>query len=150
MRLGRCFLKGARMKRYLIFGVLGPFVGGFLLLLATTIVSGYWAHTNLSEVAKLFVLFVKSLQFSYLFGILPVMIFAAIDDIVWHVKWISAAMRMLIVGALAFFAAAILYGGRGADSGVSQFILYGLAGLTPAMLCSWLAGKGTAAENAAA
>jgi hypothetical protein len=138
------------MKRYLIFAVLGPFVGGFLLLLVTTILSGYWAHTSLSEVAKLFVLFVKSLQFSYLFGILPVMIFAAIDDIVWHVKWISAVMRMLILGALAFFAAAILYGGRGADSGVPQFILYGLVGLTPAMLCSWLSGKGAATENAAA
>jgi hypothetical protein len=138
------------MKRYLIFAVLGPFVGGFLLLLVTTILSGYWAHTSLSEVAKLFVLFVKSLQFSYLFGILPVMIFAAVDDIVWHVKWISAVMRMLILGALAFFAAAILYGGRGADSGVSQFVLYGLVGLTPAVLCSWLSGKATATENAAA
>src|ERR1700726_861768 len=102
------------MKRYLIFAALGPFVGGFLLLLGTTILSGYWAQTNFSEVAKLLVLCVKSLQFSYLFGILPVMIFAAVDDIVWHVKWISATMRILLVGAMAFFASAILYGGRGA------------------------------------
>jgi hypothetical protein len=130
------------MKRYLIFAALGPFVGGFLLLLVTTILSGYWAQTNFSEVAKLLVLFVKSLQFSYLFGILPVMIFAAVDDIVWHVKWISATMRILLVGALAFFAAAIAYGGRGADSGVMQFILYGLVGLVPAMLCSWLSQAG--------
>jgi hypothetical protein len=112
------------MKRYLIFAALGPFVGGFLLLLVTTILSGYWAQTTFSEVAKLLLLFVKSLQFSYLFGILPVMIFAAVDDIVWHVKWISATMRILLVGVLAFFAAAILYGGRGADSGVTQFILW--------------------------
>jgi len=131
------------MRRYVIFAALGPFVGGFLLLLVTTILSGYWAQTNLSEVAKLLLLFVKSLQFSYLFGILPAMIFAAVDDIVWHVKWISAAMRMLLVGALAFFGAAIMYGGRGADSGVTQFILYGLVGLVPAMLCSWLSRSGT-------
>jgi hypothetical protein len=127
------------LKRYLIFAALGPFVGGFLLLLVTTILSGYWAQTNLSEVAKLFVVFVKSLQFSYLFGILPVMIFAAMDDIVSHVRRISPVMRTLFLGIVAFFAAALLYGGRGADSGVTQFILYGLVGLIPALLCSWLA-----------
>jgi hypothetical protein len=127
------------MKRYLIFAALGPFVGGFLLLLVTTTLSGYWTQTNLSEVAKLFVVFVKSLQFSYLFGILPVMIFAALDDIVSHVRWIGAGLRMLMIGAVAFFAAAFLYGGKGADSGVMQFILYGLVGLIPAMLCSRLA-----------
>ena len=43
------------MKRYLIFGALGPLIGGFLLLIATTVMSGYWTQTNLSEVAKLFV-----------------------------------------------------------------------------------------------
>jgi uncharacterized membrane protein YuzA (DUF378 family) len=127
------------MKRYLIFAALGPFVGGFLLLLATTTLSGYWTQTNLSEVAKLFVVFVKSLQFSYLFGILPVMIFAALDDIVSHVRWIGAGLRMLMIGVVAFFAAAFLYGGKGADIGVVQFILYGLVGLIPAMLCSRLA-----------
>ncbi len=127
------------MKRYLIFAALGPFVGGFLLLLVTTTLSGYWAQTNLHELAKLFMVFVKSLQFSYLFGILPVMIFAAMDDIVSHVRWISPVMRMLVLGTAAFFAAALLYGGRGADSGVTQFILYGLVGLIPSMLSSWLA-----------
>lgn len=127
------------MKRYLIFAALGPFVGGFLLLLVTTTLSGYWTQTDLSEVAKLFVVFVKSLQFSYLFGILPVMIFAALDDIFSHVRWIKPWPRMLVIGAIAFLAAALLYGGKGADSGVVQFILYGLVGLIPAMLCSLLA-----------
>jgi amino acid permease len=127
------------MKRYLIFAALGPFVGGFLLLLVTTTLSGYWTQTDLSEVAKLFVVFVKSLQFSYLFGILPVMIFAALDDIFSHVRWIKPWPRMLVIGAIAFLAAALLYGGKGADSGVVQFVLYGLVGLIPAMLCSLLA-----------
>jgi len=40
---------------------------------------------------------------------------------------------------IGFTAAELLYGGRGADSGVKQFILYGLVGLVPAMLSSWLA-----------
>jgi hypothetical protein len=138
------------MKRYVIFAVLGPFVGGFLLLLVTTVLSGYWAHSNLSEIAKLLVVFVKSLQFSYLFGILPAMIFAAVDDIVSHVRWISAVVRILMVGAMAFFAAAIMYGGRGADSGATQFILYGLVGLIPALLCSWLSRGVIAKQNIAA
>ena len=38
---------------------------------------------------------------------------------------------MLIVGALAFVAAELLYGSRGPDSGVVQFILYGLVGFIP-------------------
>lgn len=127
------------MKRYLIFAALGPFVGGFLLLLVTTTLSGYWTQTDLSEVAKLFVVFVKSLQFSYLFGILPVMIFAALDDIFSHVRWIGTGLRTLMIGVIAFFAAALLYGGKGSDSGAVQFILYGLVGLAPSLLCSWLA-----------
>src|SRR4051812_50096194 len=98
------------MKRYVIFALLGPFVGGFLLLLVTTALSGYWTQTDLSEVAKLFVVFVRSLQSSYLFGILPVLIFAAVDDIVSHLRLIGATVRMLMVGVLAFFAAAVLYG----------------------------------------
>src|SRR6195256_7091850 len=97
--------KGARwwsMKRYLIFAAVGPLIGGFLLLLATTYMSGYWTHTDLSEVAKLFVVFAKTLQYSYLFGLLPSLMMAAVDDILFHVKRIRPVFRMLIVGALAF------------------------------------------------
>jgi Family of unknown function (DUF5413) len=138
------------MKRYLIFAALGPFVGGFLLLIVTTALSGYWSHSGLSDVAKLFLVFVKSLQFSYLFGILPMMIFAACDDIVFHVRSIGRIGRMLLVGTIAFFAAGMLYGGRGADSGATQFILYGLVGLAPAMLCSWLSQEARAPESVTA
>ena len=42
------------MRRYVIFAVLGPLLGGFLLLIATTVMSGYWNETNLSEVKKIF------------------------------------------------------------------------------------------------
>jgi uncharacterized membrane protein YeaQ/YmgE (transglycosylase-associated protein family) len=77
------------------------------------------------------------------------MIFAALDDIISHVRWIKPWPRMLIIGAIAFLAAALLYGGKGADSGVVQFILYGLVGLIPAMLCSRLAQE-RAEKNASA
>ena len=45
---------------------------------------------------------------------------------------------MLVVGVVAFFAAELVYGSRGPDSGAIQFMLYGLVGFIPAMLASWL------------
>jgi hypothetical protein len=129
------------MKRYLIFAALGPFLGGFLLLFATTYTSGYWAQTNLGEVGKLFVVFAKTLQYSYLFGIVPSLMLGAVDDILSNVKRISAVLRILIVGALGFVASELLYGSRGPDSGAVQFILYGLVGLVPGLVSSWLAQR---------
>lgn len=127
------------MKRYLIFAALGPFVGGFLLLFVTTYQSGYWTHTDLSEIEKLFVVFAKTLQYSYLFGILPTLMIAAVDDIFFHVKRVRPVLRMLLVGAVAFVAAALMYSSRGPDSGLAQFVLYGLVGFIPASISSWLA-----------
>jgi hypothetical protein len=127
------------MKRYVIFALVGPFLGGFLLLIATTVMSGYWNETNIAEVKKIFVVLFSTLQYTYLFGILPALAIAAIDDILYHVNRINPSGRMLIVGAIAFIAAELLYGNRGSDSGALQFILYGLVGLAPAMLSSWLA-----------
>jgi Family of unknown function (DUF5413) len=129
------------MKRYVIFAALGPFLGGFLLLIATTVMSGYWHEAGFSQVTKLFEVFAKSLQYSYLFGILPILMIAAVDDILVHVKRIGPVVRMLIVGAMAFMAAELLYGSRGSDSGATQFILYGLVGFVPATVSSWLAHK---------
>ena len=126
------------MKRYLVFALVGPFVGGFLLLLTTTYQSGYWAQTNLGEVGKLFAVFFKSLQYSYLFGFLPSLMIGAVDDILIHVRRIRPALRMLLVGAFAFILAAFTYSSRGADSGTIQFILYGMVGFVPAVLSSWL------------
>jgi Family of unknown function (DUF5413) len=129
------------MKRYLIFAAVGPPLGGFWLLLATTYMSGYWTETNLAEVEKLFVVFAKTLQYSYLFGILPALMLGAVDDILFHVKRIGPVARMLIVGAVGFIATEFLYGSRGPDSGVTQFILYGLVGFIPGTVSSWLTHK---------
>ena len=85
------------MKRYLIFAVLGPLLGGFWLLLTTTVMSGYWSHPpSAAEVEKLFAVFAKTLQYSFLFGILPTLMMAAVDDILSHVKRIAPVVRMLI------------------------------------------------------
>jgi len=128
------------MKRYVIFAALGPLLGGFWLLLTTTVVAGYWSHPpSLSEAEKLLTMFAGTLQYSYLFGILPALMIGAVDDILFHIKRIVPVIRMLIVGMIAFVAAEFLYGSRGPDSGAVQFILYGLVGLIPGAVSSWLA-----------
>ena len=128
------------MKRYLIFAAVGPFIGGLLLLFVTAYQSGYWEQTNLAEVWKFFVGFILSLQYNYLFGIVPALMVGAIDDILYHVRRIGPVLRMLIVG-LVGFAAAVLYSARGPGTGVGQVFLYGLIGLLPALLSSWLAHR---------
>ncbi len=129
------------MKRYLIFGAIGPFIGGLLLLFATTMASGYWTETNWGEVGKFFGAFAKTLQYSYLFGIVPALMVGAVDDILFHVPRIKPVLRMLIMGVIGFAASELTYGSRGPDTGALQFVLYGLVGLVPAMLSSWLAHK---------
>ncbi|KPG02133.1 hypothetical protein IP86_00580 [Rhodopseudomonas sp. AAP120] len=129
------------MKRYLIFGAIGPFVGGLLLLFATSYLSGYWMHTDLMEVQKFFVVMFKSLQYSYLFGLLPALMMAAIDEIICHIRIIKQPLRMVIVGIIGFIATAFMYSNRGADAGLVQLVLYGLVGLVPAVLSSWLVCK---------
>jgi len=138
------------MKRYLIFAALGPLIGGFLLLFATTVTSGYWTETDWSEVGKFFSTFARTLQYSYLFGIVPALMIGAVDDILLHIRKLSPALRMLIMGAVGFVAAELLYGSRGPDSGVVQFILYGLVGFVPATISSWLSHKYAEEPQAAA
>ena len=129
------------MKRYLIFGAIGPFIGGFLLLFATTVASGYWAESSWSEVGKFLVTFVKTLQYSYLFGVVFALMIGAIDDILFHVPRIPVWLRICLMGVVGFTVAELMYGSRGPDTGMIQFLLYGLVGLVPSTLSSWLAHK---------
>ena len=139
------------MKRYVIFAAIGPFFGGFWLLLTSTMMSGYLHGASWTEIGKLFAVFFKTLQYSYLFGVLPALMFGAIDDILFHVKRIAPAFRVLLLGCIAFAAAELTYGSRGPDSGLLQFIMYGLVGFIPATLSSFLAHRyADAGQEAAA
>ena len=130
------------MKRYLIFAALGPLLGGFWLLLTTTLMSGYWSTPpNAAEIGKLLTVFATTLQYSYLFGILPALMIGAIDDILSHIRRIAPVIRMLLVGAIAFALAELMYGSRGPDSGALQFVMYGLVGFIPGTVSSWLVHK---------
>ena len=65
-----------------------------------------------AEVTKLFLVFGKTLQFAYLFGVVPALMMAAVDDILLHIRRISWVVRLLIVGAIAFATALLIYGGQ--------------------------------------
>src|ERR1700675_5181746 len=121
------------MTRSLLFAAIGPCIAGLLLLLATTVSSGYWDETNWGEVGKFFATFVKTLPFTYLFGIVPGLMIGAVDDILLHVPRIRPVLRTLIVGAIGFAAAEFMYGSRGSGSGAGQVILYGIGGPVPPM-----------------
>jgi hypothetical protein len=130
------------MKRYLIFAALVPLLGGFWLLLTSTITSGYWSHPpNPAEVQKVVTVFFKTLQYTYLVGVLPALMIGAVDDILFHVKRIGPVLRMLLVATIAFAVAELIYGSRGPDSGPFQFIMYGLGGFIPSAISSWLVHK---------
>ena len=92
--------------------------------------------------AKLFVVFGKTLQFAYLFGLVPALMMAAVDDILFHVRRIGWVVRMLIVGVLAFAVAELIYGG--AENGLrrrSSSFSTGCRAWCPATVASWLAHK---------
>ena len=127
------------MKRYLIFAAVGPLLGGFWLLLTSTITSGYWSRPpSAAEVEKLLAVFFTTLQYSYLFGVLPALMIGAVDDILFHVRRIGAVARLLLVGVIAFIATGLIYGSRGSDSGLLQLVMYGLVGFIPSTVSSWL------------
>lgn len=127
------------MKRYLIFAIVGPLLGGFWLLLTTTVLSGYWSKPpNAAEIGRLLTVFVTTLQYSYLFGVLPALMIGAVEDILSQVKRLGAVLRILLVGFIAFVAAELLYGSRGQDTGLFQFIMYGLVGFIPATVSALL------------
>ena len=126
------------MRRYVIFILLGPFIGGFLLLIASSISSGFWHPPITEELGKLFKVFFLALPYSYLFGFIPAAMTGAVDDILFHIKSIGPNLRLLLTGAFAFVATLILYGTMEGESGLLHNILYGLVGLVPATLSSWL------------
>ena len=130
------------MKRYLIFAAVGPFIGGFWLLLTSTLTSGYWDQPiSAAQIGKLLTVFVTTPQYSYLIGFQPALMIGAVDDILFHIKRIGPWLRILLVGVAAFIAAELMYGSRGPDSGVFQFIMYGLVGFLPGVVSAFLVHK---------
>jgi hypothetical protein len=128
------------MARYVIFGAIGPFLGGLILLVVGT-PTGYWDNPYSDDLAKLLRILFSTLQYNYLFGIIPALMTGAVDDILAHVHKISPAIRMFLTGAFAFAAAALIYGSTQSETGLAHYATFGLVGLIPAMISSWLAHR---------
>jgi Family of unknown function (DUF5413) len=128
--------QGDGMKRYVVFGLCGPLLSGIVLIIVSSLTSGYWHRPDASLLSFLFVLG-ETLPISYMFGLPSALLFAAVDDIIWHMKWVSPVARMVVVGGFAFMVAIALSG----STGGSIELEYGFAGLVPAMLLSWWAHK---------
>ncbi len=126
------------MKRYVIFAAIGPLLAGFLLLVLGA-PAGYWDNPDVMK--KLLTVVVSTVPYNYLFGIIPVLMIAAVDDILLHVRKIGPVLRMLLTGLVAFAATAFLYGTLGTETGFKHYALYGLVGFIPATISSWLAHK---------
>ena len=122
------------MKRYVMFAVLGPLLSGIVLMAVSSVSSGYWYKPDASVLKFLSVLG-ATLPISYMFGLPSAVLFAAVDDIICHIRSIGPLLRMAMVGAFAFVVAIVLSGTTGGTIQVE----YGLAGLVPAMLLSWWA-----------
>lgn len=131
------------MRRYVIFILLGPFIGGFLLLIASSVASGFWQPPITQELGKLFKVFFLALPYSYLFGFIPAAMTGAVDDILFHIKRIGPNLRLFLTGAFAFATTLILYGTMEESSGTLHNVLYGLVGFVPATLSSWLSRSKT-------
>ena len=126
------------MKRYIIFGAVGPLVAGFLLLLLGA-PAGYWDRPDVLR--KLFTVVLTQVPYNYLFGIIPALMTGAVDDILLHIRSIRPGLRMLLTGLFAFAASSFLYGSLGMETGLKHYLLYGLVGFIPATISSWLAHK---------
>lgn len=122
------------MKRYVMFAVLGPLLSGIVLMIVSSISSGYWYKPD-SSLLKFLSVLVSALPISYMFGLPSAVLFAAVDDIICHIRSIGPLLRMIMVGVFAFVVAIVLSGSTGGNIQIE----YGLAGLVPAMLLSWWA-----------
>jgi hypothetical protein len=139
---------GMSMKRYLLFSTVGPFLGGLLLLMVETKTSGYWYRASPPDISQFMLIFLATLPYNYLFDSLPLLMLAAADDVLSRMRAINPGVRMIVVSSGAFVVTSMPYGDQGSETGPLNFLLYGLVGLVPAMLCSWLLKRGSGAHSA--
>jgi hypothetical protein len=122
------------MKRFLTFGLLGPAIGGIVVFHIVTL-TGTWDQPWLDELYKTFMVSIIVLPFSYVLGIIPAIVIATLH---FTLRKIDATRRMLICGGAGYVAIASFCG---VGEGGAKLFLVGLAGLIPALVCSWLSDR---------
>ncbi|MGB7257356.1 MAG: DUF5413 family protein [Pseudolabrys sp.] len=132
------------MKRYLIFGLLGPplgFVTGFWIILQGI---NWWLGSESTFDYHQVVL----LPLAYMFGIIPALIAAVFDHLLarfavrGRILWTTLFSYFL--GFLPIINPLVLGFVRGPD----PLLLIGLTGAVPGAICSWLSGDKKKTLNA--
>jgi hypothetical protein len=127
------------MKRFLIFGLLGPALGFvtffWLLLQVMNALLGARAMFDIHQLVLL--------PLAYAFGIVPALLAALVD----HVLARRHASRRILWTALFSYAAGfipILSPAFAGEMHGPYLLLFGLIGAVPGAICSWLSGAAAA------
>ena len=116
------------MRRWAIFGLIGPFVGFVVFI---SLGGGFQSHT----VESFFIV----LPFAMIAGFVPAMVAGVVDRIFerWGVRKLDQLVGMAAVG---YGAAYLLMFENAFETTPLIFFEYhwGLVGTIPAVLCSWL------------
>jgi hypothetical protein len=118
------------MKRFLIFLLLGPFLG-FTVFIIRDIAGGMIFGGPMG--------FLFGLPFAYLFG-LPVALTTWVEDW-WLADKISLPVKVLTSACVGYVAViAILLMAATRRLSLHECLTFGIVGAIPAAICSWLAG----------
>jgi hypothetical protein len=131
----RVLIQGGSMIRFILFAILGPFLG-FLVFIVLG--GGFKSHTAES--------FTILLSFAFVAGFLPALATAALDRVI-EMRGARSLQRYLLTGLIGYAAAYLLMlENLFEPSPLLPFRFdWGLIGAIPAVICSWATDK---AENA--
>ncbi|HVV62519.1 MAG TPA: DUF5413 family protein [Pseudolabrys sp.] len=125
------------MKRYLIFGLLGPplgFVTGFWIILQAM-------NWRLGAASTFDYHQIVLIPLAYAFGIVPALVAALFDHALAHfaVRWriLWTTLLSYFLGFVPIINPLVLGHIRGPD----WLLLVGLMGAVPGAICSWLSGS---------
>jgi Family of unknown function (DUF5413) len=112
------------MKRFLIFIVLGPAIGGILVFNS---VSDQWSLNPFALLTS----GMLSLPLALILGPVPALVLAALDYALGHRPLMD---RMIVEGALAF----VWIAGWVSYAEGHNAVIAGFGGLVPTLICVWL------------
>jgi hypothetical protein len=122
------------MKRLLTFALLGPALGGLVI---GCVIRESWTHVWYLDLIGLLIGGVVMFPFMLVLGVVPSLCVAGIDHVLRNTNVVT---RMVICGAVAYVGTALWFAYGESRDGV---FFAGLAGLIPAVICSWLSATPT-------
>ena len=127
------------MKRLLTFALLGPALGSLMI---GCVIRESWTHVWYIDLIGLLLGGVVMFPFMLVLGVVPSLCVAGIDHLLRNN---NVATRMVICGAVAYVGIALWFACGESQDGM---FFAGLAGLIPAVICSWLSATPTPSATA--